>query len=229
MKTQFLACAVVATALTAGCGGGGSGIVAPTPVATATPTAGAATPTATPTAHATATPTPVVTATPTPAPTATPAAVIQVINASLPGNGIGTEVDPTFGDVSGYTQRDYSQVLGFVPGAMVMVRNNDTSAPHTFSTVGTTGFTANPTLSTTAAGGSTIGTGFSTGRINGGGTLSGPYTLASGTYYMGCAYHYSAFGMRTVLVVAAGATPGAQATPDPGGTPAPTPPPGYSD
>jgi hypothetical protein len=89
------------------------------------------------------------------------------------------------------------------------------------SVISTTGFTGAPT-SLTAAGGSTIATGFTTGTVNGG-ALIGPFTLTAGTFFVGCAYHYVSENMRTVLVVAANATPGPQATPPPSATP---PPPG---
>lgn len=186
--------AIVAAALAA-CGGGGSSSPA----------------------------TPVVVAPATTPPVATQTTQ-QIVQMALPTTAIGVETDPTFGTVAGYSQQTYSQVLGFAPGTQIMIRNGETATPHTFSVIGTSGFTTNPALSTSAAGGSTVGTGFSSGTVTPG-ALAGPFTLASGTYYIGCAYHYASNGMRTVLVVAANAAPGPQATaaPSAGGTPTPTP------
>jgi hypothetical protein len=96
-----------------------------------------------------------------------------------------------------------------------MIRNGQTAVPHTFSVISTTGFNGTPTA--TASGGSTIASNFNTGTVNGG-QLIGPFTLTAGTYFIGCAFHYLAEGMRTVLVVAANATPGPQATPMPTAT-----------
>jgi hypothetical protein len=162
----------------------------------------------------------------TPVPTATPVSTQQVVTMALPSTAMGAVNDPTFGPVGGYTQALYSQTIAFAPASQIMVRNGQASAvPHTLGVVSTSassGFTANPPLSLSASGGSTIGAGFNTGTINPG-ALAGPFTLATGTYWLGCAYHYSSDTMRTVLVVAAGATPGPQATPSPTKT---APPPG---
>ena len=106
----------------------------------------------------------------------------------------------------------------------IMVHNGQSGAPHTLGDTGATGsFPVNQPaeLSTTASGGSTISAGFQTGTINPGQEL-GPFTLTAGTYLIGCAYHYQSNGMRDVLVVAAGATPGPPATP-PAGDPTPAP------
>jgi hypothetical protein len=170
-------------------GGGGGGIVTP-PVATPTPT-------------------------PVPAPTQTVSSQ-QVVTMALPTTAMGSRTDSTFGLIGGFTQQSYSQVLGFAPGSQIMVRNGQTGVPHTLGVVSTTSFDAGGALSTSASGGSTVAAGFNTGAVNGGAT-AGPFTLAAGTYYIGCAFHYASNQMRTVLQVAANATPGPQATP-----PAPT-------
>ena len=188
-RIPFTISALLAVSLAA-CGGGGSsagtGAPGPVPIATATPTS-------------------------------TPVSTQQVVTMALPSSAMGSLVDPAFGLIGGYTQGLYSQSLAFAPGSQIMVRNGQAAAiPHTLSVVSTTGFTAGATLSTTAAGGSTIGSGFSSGTLNSG-ALAGPFTLAAGSYWLGCAYHYASNAMRTVLVVAANATPGPQATP-----PAPT-------
>ncbi|HEX3550265.1 MAG TPA: hypothetical protein VHT53_07820 [Candidatus Elarobacter sp.] len=158
---------------------------------------------------------------PNPNPTQT-VSTQQVVAEALPSSAIGAVVDPTFGLIGGFTQNTYSQTLAFAPGSQIMIRNGQTGVPHTFGVDSTTGFDANGTaLSTTASGGSTVGAGFNTGTIAGGGQ-AGPFTLAAGTYWIGCAYHYVSNSMRTVLQVSASATPGPQATAPPGtATPAP--------
>ncbi len=137
--------------------------------------------------------------------------------------GIGTEKDPTWGAVGGFTQQGYSQVLGFAPGTSIMLQNLSSTTPHTLNVVSAgavapAAFPANPALSTGAGGGSNIQAGFSSGAIPPGGKV-GPFTLMSGTYLIGCAFHYSSNNMQDVLVVAAAAAPGPQALPTtaPGG------------
>lgn len=206
---RFVLPPVLATgviAFLAACGGGGNSNPPPAnaPAAPAVPV---------PTAPAT-----VVAVPSTPATTAP--STQQVVTMALPTTSIGVENDPTFGAVAGYTQQQYSQVLGFAPGSQIMVRNGDQTV-HTLSTVGTSGF-VQTSLPVNAAGGNTIGVGFSSGTTTPG-QLVGPYTLAAGTYYMGCAFHYLSNSMRTVLVVAANAQPGPQATPGPGPTPTTNP------
>lgn len=161
---------------------------------------------------------------PAAAPTATPSVSSQqIITAALPSTAIGALVDPTYGLIGGYTQSGYSQTLGFAPGSQVMIRNGQASLPHTLNVISTTSFPVSPTISTTGNGSSTLDANFASGTIAGGG-LIGPFTLASGTYYVGCAFHYSSANMRTVIKVAANAAPGPAATQAPGATT--TPPPG---
>ena len=187
------AAAVAVTAVLAACGGGGGG-----------GTGGYVAP-------------PPV-ATPTPTPTTS---TQQVVTMALPTSVMGSRMDPTFGLIGGYTQQTYSQVLAFAPGSQIMVHNGQAAVPHTLGVVSTTAFTSGAALSTSATGGSTISTGFNTGTVVGGGN-AGPFTLAAGTYYIGCAFHYASNAMRTVLQVATGATPGPQATPPvPNATPSP--------
>jgi len=162
------------------------------------------------------------TTTPTPAPTNS-ASSQQVVRLALPTTAIGTENDPTYGLVGGFTQTVFSQVLGFAPGSQIMIQNDQSSTPHTLGDTGGHGsFPASASLSTTASGGSTFSSGFQTGSINPGQSV-GPFTLSTGVYYIGCAYHYASNQMRDVLVVAANAAPGPQATQPPGTS---TPPPG---
>jgi hypothetical protein len=163
-----------------------------------------------------------ITPTPTPTPTSTATtSTQQVITMALPSTAMGSRSDPTFGLIGGFTQQQYSQVLGFAPGAQIMIQNGQNGLPHTLGVVSTTGFDSGSSLSLQPTGGSTIQAGFNTGNINGG-ALVGPFTLTAGTFYIGCAYHYQSDTMRTVLQVAANATPGPQATPP---TPTQTAPP----
>jgi hypothetical protein len=141
----------------------------------------------------------------------------QVVTEALPSSAIGVENDPTFGLIGGFTQTVYSQTLAFAPGSQIMIANGQTSTPHTFNVLSTASFPASPALSTSASGGATIASGFASGTVSPG-TMAGPFTLTAGTYYIGCAFHYISSTMRTVLVVAAGATPGPQATPAPSST-----------
>ncbi|HZW53470.1 MAG TPA: hypothetical protein VFF00_05500 [Candidatus Elarobacter sp.] len=154
---------------------------------------------------------------PAPTPTPTPStSTQQVVTMALPSTAMGSRNDPSFGFIGGFTQQLYSQVLGFAPGTQIMIQNGQNGLPHTLGVVSTTAFDSGSSLSLQPTGGSTIQAGFNTGSINGG-ALVGPFTLAAGTFYIGCAYHYQSDSMRTVLQVAAGAQPGPQATP-----PAPT-------
>lgn len=158
-------------------------------------------------------------------PTATPAPVVtaapQVITMSLPTSAIGQENDPTYGLVAGYTEKTYSQTLAFVPGAQIMIADGEAGVPHTLNVFSQTAFPVNPTLSTTASGGSTLNATYASGALNGD-TMIGPVTLTAGLYYIGCGFHYTSAGMRTVLNVAVAAVPGPQATAVPA-DPAPTP------
>ncbi len=152
-----------------------------------------------------------------------PLSTRQVVSLALPTTAIGRETDPTFGLVGGYTQTTYSQVLGFPPGMQIMLFNGDSARPHTLGDLGTQNFpsTQPSTLSATPTTSTTFAAGFQSGNLNPG-QLVGPFTLSAGTYYVGCLYHYQSDTMRDVLVVAANAVPGPQATTPPG-APAPQP------
>ena len=145
----------------------------------------------------------------------------DTIGIALPDGTMGSVNTAPFGVVGGYTQTTFSQVLAFPPNSMVTLKNESSSTAHTLNVLSTTGFPANPALSTSAAGGSTLAVGFQSGSINPGSTVS--VTLSNpGTYYIGCAYHYmDALSMRDVLQVSANATPGPQATPPPSGSGSP--------
>ncbi len=164
-----------------------------------------------------------------PPPTAPPGVGALTIGVALPTGAIGVENDPTFGSVGGFTQQVYSQVVAFAPGTAITIKNLSTTTAHTLNVAGDVGagapvFPANPTLSTTAAGGNTLTDGFASGNLAPGASI-GPITLTAGMYYIGCAYHYASNQMRSALLVTAAATPGPQATPVPTGTNAP---PGYT-
>ena len=167
--------------------------------------------------------------TPTPVPTPTAStSTQQVIRLAIPTSAIGSLVDPTYGTIGGYTQTVYSQILGFAPGQQVMIENANTGvggAPHTLGDTGASGSfpaTQPATLSMSPVGGNTLSAGFQTGTLTPGQAV-GPVTLSAGTYLIGCAFHYQSNNMRDVLIVAAAATPGPQATQPPGvPTPMPT-------
>jgi len=163
------------------------------------------------TATPTPTPTPAPTATPTPTPTSAPSLTAGI---SYPPNGYGSENDPTYGTVAGYTQATYSQTLAAPIGSSITLTNQDPSIVHTFNVVSTTGFPANPSMSTAASGGNTIGGSYASGNIAGGTSVTIQLATA-GTYYFGCAYHYLSDTMRDVIQVNNSAVPGPQATPMP--------------
>lgn len=188
MYKQITIIALLATSALAACGGGGSGGGGFTP-----PSGGGA----------------------TPGPTAAPTVAPLSVGVALPTSGIGSLTDPTFGQVGGYTQSTYSQTLAFPAGSTITVTNLSAATPHTFDVVGTTGFPANPALTTTASGGGISPT-YASGNINGGASVTIALATA-GTYYFGCAYHYlSAPQMRDVIQVSTTATPGPEATPSGG-------------
>jgi plastocyanin len=144
---------------------------------------------------------------------ATPPPPVQknTIGIALP-SGMGS-VTTSFGTVGGYTQQTYSQVMAFPPGTVVTIKNLGVQ-PHTLNVMSTSSFPSNPALSTSAAGGSSLAMGWQSGSIPAGGTVT--VTLATaGTYFIGCAFHYTQYGMRDVLMVSSSATPGPQATPQP--------------
>jgi len=162
-----------------------------------------------------------------PPPTSTtPPATQQVIRVAIPTSAIGT-IKTSFGLVGGYTQTSTSQILGFVPGSKVMIENAQSASsgiPHTLGdTGGSNAFPPsgnNLSMNSNLMGGK-FASGFQTGTMQPG-AMVGPITLQQGTYFIGCAYHYTLDTMRDVLVVAANAQPGAAATPPPGDSPPPS-------
>jgi len=157
--------------------------------------------------------------TPASGPTAPPNGVgAMTIGVSLPTTSIGSENDPTFGQIAGYTQNTYSQTLAFPVGSVVTIKNLSSSTTHTFDVVSTTGFPASPSLPTTANGGGVLSSSYTSGNITGGSSVSVTMSNA-GTFYFGCAYHYADTPqMRDVIQVSNTATPGPQATPPPSST-----------
>lgn len=143
------------------------------------------------------------------------------IGLALPTGTIGVENDPVFGIVGGFTQQVYSQVMAFSPGTAITIKNLSSTTPHTLNGIGTVSgtpsFPAAPSLTTGPAGtAGKLDASYASGTIAPNATV-GPVTLSAGTYYLGCAFHYSSNQMRSALVVAAAATPGPQATPQPSG------------
>ena len=144
----------------------------------------------------------------------------MTIGFALPSGAIGTVSTP-FGVIGGYTQSVYSQVIAFPPGTTVTLKNLSSATPHTLNVLSTSSFPSAPMLSTSASGGNVLASGFASGAIAPGATMSVKLTTP-GTYFVGCAFHYMTTpSMRGVIQVSANATPGPQATPQPSGGGAP--------
>ncbi len=149
-----------------------------------------------------------------PGPQSSPTPAMPTVHLNFFGNANGVFSDPTFGNVSGFTQQQRAQVLGLSPGTQVIITNNDTVS-HTFNV-----FAAFPTpgpQSTAAApNGGVLGVGYQSGVLAAGqstGTLT--VTSSTGNLFIICGIHFS-MGMRDGMIVQVGATPGPQATPAPG-------------
>ncbi len=137
------------------------------------------------------------------------------VTEKLPSEGLGTVKDHFWNaTLGGYTQQQFSQALGFAPGTVITITNGSTSLPHTLNVVKKINgppavFPGNPTLSQSPSGGK-LQKGYASGAIQPGKSVL--VTLGkAGIYLIGCAFHYHE-GMQDVFVVAAGATPGPQAT-----------------
>lgn len=143
------------------------------------------------------------------------------VGIGIPTGRIGVVADPVWGTVAGYTQNKTSQVLALAPGAKITLENLSSSTPHTLNVIGSTSgpppkWPTNPSLSFSPAGNGVLGTGYASGSINPGATVT--VTLSKpGIYLIGCAYHYISFQMRDIVQVVAGATPGPTASPGSGG------------
>lgn len=149
----------------------------------------------------------------------------HTIGEELPSEGLGTfhstKWDATIG---GFTQRSYSETLGFKPHTTLTILNLSKSITHTLDVVEEikgppAKFPANPKLSVDAKGAGKLETGYASGPIKPGKSVKVTLEKA-GIYLIGCAFHYHE-GMRDVLVVAPHAAPGPQATP-PSATSSPT-------
>ncbi len=162
----------------------------------------------------------------------------RTIGEELPSAGLGTYNSPYWhATIGGYTQTQYSQTLGFPPGTKITLRNLSKTTEHTLDVVAEikgppAQFPKNPTLRINAQGHGILGTGYASGIIKPGKTVT--ITLSkAGIYLIGCAFHYK-FGMHDVLAVSKSAKPGQEATPIPKGTatpsgaPSPSPHPTYS-
>ncbi len=141
----------------------------------------------------------------------------NTIGEELPFEGVGTIKSSLWkATLGGFTQTSRSQSLAFPPGTKITIRNLSKSIPHTLDVVKVISgppavFPKNPNLSVPAKGGGKLATGYASGPIQPGKSVT--VTLAkAGTYLIGCAFHYGE-GMRDVLVVKTGAKPGPQATP----------------
>jgi plastocyanin len=148
------------------------------------------------------------------------------IGEELPGEGLGQVYSGHWKAlVGGFTQKKYSQVLGFPPGTKLTIHNLSKSVTHTLDVVKfvygpPADFPKDPKLSVPAHGHGELETGYASGPIKPGKSVT--VTLAkAGKFLIGCAFHYGD-GMRDVIVVENGATPGPQAT-APRGKPTPTP------
>ena len=148
------------------------------------------------------------------------------ITANFPAHTIGAGYPPDVGHVDskfwqatvgGYTQTGRSQVLGFPPGTQLKITNISKSGEtHTLNVIAKishppANFPKNPTLKFTPSGGHVLIAGYRSGMIAPGKSVS--VTLHKGIFLIGCAFHYISDGMRDVIVVSAGATPGPTATP----------------
>lgn len=194
MRNLRLPGAAVFAAILCACGGGGGGSPAPVPSGnpapssspTSSPTTG---PTATPTVSPTNNPTSTPTAPPTPTPT--PAATPLLIHI---GFQYGEFTDPKYGAVYFYTAHSHAEVIQATHGQTAQFLNDDMfGTMHTASGLGTS-FPKNfDNQNGKAQAGSVLdgGTTWSTGSLNPG-TKSQVFTIGPpGTYYFGCAYHYS--------------------------------------
>lgn len=147
-----------------------------------------------------------------------PPKVHGTIGEELPSEGLGTIDDPHWrATLGGYTQQKFSQALGFPPGAKITIKNISKSITHTLNVVAKikrppAKFPGNPSLPLNPSGGK-LGKGYASGAIGPGSSVT--VTLGkAGIYLIGCHFHYHE-GMQDVFVVAAGATPGPQATAPP--------------
>jgi plastocyanin len=138
----------------------------------------------------------------------------------LPQDGLGTVKDKYWhGTFGHFSHHNYSQAIGFPPGTLVTIQNIDVSddVEHTLNVVGKIDgppakFPRHPNLSLSASGGK-LEKGYASGIIYPGSSVTVKLGK-KGIYLLGCAFHYLQ-GMKDVIVVEPGATPGPQGTPPP--------------
>jgi plastocyanin len=150
----------------------------------------------------------------------------DTIGEELPGEGLGTIKSKKWeATLGGFTQRSFSQSLGFKPGTKITILNLSHHITHTLDVIKKIDgppahFPKNPNLPVKAHGGHDLQVGYASGPIKP--RKSVTVTLVkAGIYLMGCAFHYSE-GMHDVLVVGRHAAPGPQATPPSKSTSPPT-------
>jgi plastocyanin len=149
----------------------------------------------------------------------------DTIGEELPGEGLGSIKSVKWrATLGGFTQQRYSQSLGLRPHTKITILNLSKSVTHTLDVVKEISgppadFPKDPNLSIKEKGGGKLETGYASGPIKPGKSVTVTLVKA-GTYLIGCAFHYK-YGMRDVLVIEPHAAKGPQATP----TPKPTSPP----
>lgn len=149
----------------------------------------------------------------------------HTIGEELPSEGLGTIHSSKWqATVGGFTQKSYSQTLGFKPNTKLTILNLSKSVTHTLDVVEEikgppAKFPKNPKLPVQKQLAGKLESGYASGPIKPGKSVT-VHLIKPGTYLIGCAFHYHE-GMRDVLVVEANASPGPQATPPP--TPSSTP------
>jgi hypothetical protein len=146
-----------------------------------------------------------------PNPSPTPAASAAPVGLLLTGEN-NVNVAP-YGNVVGFfngrngNPPSGSNVVNLTAMQNVTFTNTEAASgqPHTASFIQTWSgsFPANPTIPSTASapGTSISSAGFSTGNLNQGQTSAVYSTGTPGMFIFGCAYHYVANGMRTVIIV----------------------------
>jgi len=149
----------------------------------------------------------------------------DTIGEELPSEGVGsirsTHWKATLG---GFTQTHYAQALGFKPHTKLTILNLSHSITHTLDVVKVVKrppalFPKNPKLPVAKQGGSDLELGYASGPIKPGKSVT-VLLDKPGIYEFGCAFHYHE-GMKDLIVVEPGATPGPQGTP-PGGAGSPS-------
>lgn len=141
----------------------------------------------------------------------------DTIGEELPSEDVGSIKSTVWkATLGGFTQIQRSQSLAFPPGTKITIRNLSKSIAHTLDVVKVISgppavFPSNPNLSIAAKGDGKLESGYASGPISPGKSVTVTLVKA-GTYLIGCAFHYDE-GMRDVIVVKDGAKPGPQATP----------------